>query len=52
MEWNEVGIKNSDDVLVCMCMGATARELYEAYGERIAGLIADALDRLYEVKIR
>lgn len=46
MEWNDIGIKEAEDVVRCLRRGATAFELYDAYGSRIAGLIADACDQL------
>jgi hypothetical protein len=47
MEYNEIGIKDSDDVLTCMENGASAYDLYQMYGDRIAELIACALDSIY-----
>ncbi len=47
MEYRDRGIKCADDVLSCIGEdGATAVELYELHGERIAPMIAEALDLL------
>jgi hypothetical protein len=46
MEWNDIGIKEAEDVVHCLREGATAFDLHDSYGSRIAGLIADACDLL------
>jgi hypothetical protein len=46
MEWNDIGIKEAEDVVRCLREGATAFDLHDSYGSRIAGLIADACDQL------
>lgn len=47
MEYGDRGIKGADDVIACIEEdGATAMELYELHGERIAPMIAEALDLL------
>jgi hypothetical protein len=51
MEWNDIGIKEAEDILTCLRKGATAFDLYDAYGSRIAGLIADACDQLQKENI-
>lgn len=45
MEYDDIGIKDVDDVLEVMKAGAYAGELYEYYGERIRGLLVAALDK-------
>lgn len=45
------GIKTGEDVIRCLQEhGASARRLYAVYGERIAGLFADALHTLATCK--
>ena len=46
MEYGDLGIKDEWDVLEALSQGASAHELHESHGERIAGLLADALDTL------
>ncbi len=46
MEYGDIGIKDEDDVLEALRAGAFAGELHEWYGERINGLLHDALDKL------
>lgn len=45
MEYGDRGIKDSDDLLACLADGASAVELLQSYGERAAGLVAEALDK-------
>lgn len=41
---NGRGIKDVEDVIACLEDGDSALDLYEQYGERIAQLLAAALD--------
>lgn len=44
MEYGDIGIKDAADVIECMLKGASAKYLYDKYGDRIAGLLAEAFD--------
>ena len=44
MEWGDIGIKEPNDVRMAMRNGASAQNLLQSYGDRIAGLIAEALE--------
>jgi hypothetical protein len=44
MEFEDIGIKDASDVLEALKAGAKATDLHNAYGKRIAGLLAVALD--------
>lgn len=44
MEWNDIGIKDVDDVRRCLAAGATPDELERLLGERIRPLLAEATD--------
>lgn len=48
MEYNDIGIKETDDIFTALKAGASAVELHQMYGSRISGLIAHALDVLYQ----
>lgn len=41
MEWNDIGIKDVDDVRRCLAAGATPDELERLFGEQIRPLLAD-----------
>lgn len=42
MEWNDIGIKDADDVRRCLAAGATLDELERLFGEQIRPLLAEA----------
>ena len=47
MEFGDIGIKGPDDLVECLEAGASLRDLYEAHGDRIGGMIAYLADELY-----
>ena len=49
MQRGDISIKTEDDVIEAMRAGATAKELWDAYGERIGGLLAGAIDKLNHI---
>jgi hypothetical protein len=42
MEWNDIGIKDADDVRTCIAAGATVAELEALFGDRLAALLDEA----------
>lgn len=44
MEWNDIGIKDADDVRRCLAKGATADELKRLFGKRICPLLTEATE--------
>ena len=50
MEYGDIGIKDEDDILEAMKVGAYAEQLYEFYGDRIIGLLLAALDKKFHGK--
>jgi hypothetical protein len=50
MEYDDIGIKDEDDVLEAMKAGAYAEQLYESYGDRIINLLLAAIDKKFHGK--